>query len=118
MVPDAKPPLPFVTSHSRRSAAAKLVQSYGPKRIAEFGVGTLVFALVDFETGACRLLPGLCGAAIRILFTALFEQLGDQAGPARLMIGANAGAVVAVKIFVKKNQVPPVRIALEKFQTA
>src|SRR5882672_8719578 len=32
------------------------------------------------------------------------------------MAGAEAGAVVAMKIFVEKDEVAPVRIALEEFQ--
>src|SRR5439155_10560490 len=40
----------------------------------------------------------------------------DEAGPAGLMAGADAGAIVAMKIFVKKNEVLPVRIALKEFQ--
>lgn len=31
------------------------------------------------------------------------------------MIGAQTGAVVAVKKFIKKNEIAPVRIALEYF---
>src|SRR5690242_5757349 len=43
----------------------------------------------------------------------LLQQLGDQAGPAALMAGADARAVVAVKVFVKLDQVAPVRVGLE-----
>ena len=31
------------------------------------------------------------------------------------MIGAEAGAIVAMKKFIKKNEIAPVRIALEYF---
>ena len=47
------------------------------------------------------------------LFSALLQQLGDQAGPAGLMAGAEPGAVVAVEVFVEQDQVAPVRIGLE-----
>ncbi len=50
------------------------------------------------------------------LFTALFEEFRDETGPAGLMTGADTSAIVAVKIFVKKKQVTPVRIALENFR--
>ena len=58
--------------------------------------------------------------ALRIAYNggslaALLNHFGYQAGPSGLMIGAEAGAIVAVKKFVKKNQVAPVRIALEYF---
>src|SRR5215468_5131052 len=49
------------------------------------------------------------------LFSALLEEFCDQAGPAGLMAGAQARSAVAVKVFVKKNQVAPMRIALEDF---
>src|SRR2546425_12166677 len=49
---------------------------------------------------------------------ALLEQLGDQRGPARLVAGADAGTVVAVKVFVEEDQVLPVRVALELFGPA
>jgi hypothetical protein len=45
----------------------------------------------------------------------LFDQLGNQAGPAGLVTRADAGAIVAVEILVEKDQVPPVGIALKKF---
>src|ERR1700719_56149 len=51
------------------------------------------------------------------LLAALFNQFCDQAGPAGLMTCAEAGAVVAMKIFVEKDEVAPVRIALEEFQS-
>ena len=44
---------------------------------------------------------------------ALLNHFGDQAGPSGLMIRAEAGAVVSMKKFIKKNEVAPVRIALE-----
>jgi hypothetical protein len=52
------------------------------------------------------------------LFSALFDQFSDEAGPARLVARADAGAVVAMEIFVEKEQVPPVRIFLENFRAA
>src|SRR5262245_30955333 len=41
------------------------------------------------------------------------DQPADEAGPARLMAGAQAGAVVAVEVLVEQDQVAPVRIGLE-----
>jgi hypothetical protein len=35
------------------------------------------------------------------LFTALLKELGDEAGPASLVTSADAGPIIAVKIFVK-----------------
>src|ERR1700745_596131 len=52
------------------------------------------------------------------LFSALLEEFCDQAGPAGLMAGAQTRSGVAVKVFVKKNQVAPMRIALEDFAFA
>lgn len=49
------------------------------------------------------------------LFTTLFDQLGDQPGPARLMTRADTRPIVAMKIFVEQDQVLPMRIALKNF---
>ena len=38
---------------------------------------------------------------------------GDDAGPAGLVAGAEAGAVVAVEVLVEQQAVAPVRIVLE-----
>src|ERR1700722_1770977 len=45
------------------------------------------------------------------------EQGGDKTCPARLVTGPEAGAVVTVKVFVKQDQVAPVRIVLEFFRS-
>src|SRR5947208_2087314 len=47
------------------------------------------------------------------LFAALLEELSNKAGPARLVAGADAGAVVAVEVLIEEDQVAPGRIALE-----
>ncbi len=47
----------------------------------------------------------------------MLEEFGDEAGPAGLMAGAQSGAVVAVEVFVKQNQVAPVRIVLKNFRS-
>src|SRR5262249_32232523 len=41
------------------------------------------------------------------------NEAGHQSGPTGLMTCANSGAVIAVKVFVEQNQIPPVRILLE-----
>src|SRR5262245_24463913 len=43
----------------------------------------------------------------------LLDHTGDHAGPARLVARADAGAIVAVKVLVEEDQIPPVRIFLE-----
>src|SRR5437879_967716 len=43
---------------------------------------------------------------------------GDNAGPASLMAGAEAGPVVAVEVFVEQDQVTPVRVFLELLRAA
>src|SRR5271166_5543350 len=42
-----------------------------------------------------------------------FDQRRHKPGPPRLMTGADTGAVVAMKVFVEQQVIPPVRIALE-----
>src|SRR5258705_4693275 len=51
-------------------------------------------------------------------FPALFNWLSNETGPAGLMAGADAGTIIAVKVFVEKDEVAPVRIALKKFAAA
>src|SRR5215472_13406144 len=54
----------------------------------------------------------------RALYPGLLQEFGDQAGPASLVIGADAGAVVAVEVFVEEDEVAPVGIILEKIEAA
>src|SRR5437879_12663902 len=46
------------------------------------------------------------------LAAALLEQLRHESGPAGLMARADAGAVVAVEVFVQPDEVPPVGVGL------
>ena len=41
------------------------------------------------------------------------ENLGDQAGPARLMAGSTAATVIAMEVFVEGDQIAPVRVSIE-----
>src|SRR5438445_13884797 len=52
------------------------------------------------------------------LFAVLLHELREQGGPPRLVACADARAVVAVKIFVKENQVSPMGIGLESLRAA
>src|SRR5213596_3707724 len=52
------------------------------------------------------------------LLAALLEKLGDEAGPARLVARADAGAGVAVEVLVEEDQVAPVGVALELLRPA
>src|SRR6267142_3925499 len=45
---------------------------------------------------------------------ALLDELGDEPRPARLVAGADAGALIAVKILVEEEKVAPVWIDLER----
>src|SRR5688572_10784549 len=58
------------------------------------------------------------GQCARILLPALLQELGDEARPARLVTGADAGAVVAVEVLVEQDEVAPVGIALEGLEPA
>ena len=53
-----------------------------------------------------------------LLFTALFDQLGDEPGPAGLMACADPGSIVTVEVLVEKNKVTPVGIALKNLGCA
>ena len=50
--------------------------------------------------------------------SALLDELGHQRGPAGLVAGADAGAIVAMEILVKQDVVAPVRVVLEAFGAA
>src|SRR5207302_1374695 len=52
-------------------------------------------------------------AFLTAVLALLLDELGDQAGPARLMARAHAGPVVAVEVLVERHIVAPVRIVLE-----
>src|SRR6266540_6872214 len=54
----------------------------------------------------------------RMLLATLLQELGDQAGPAGLVAGADAGPAVAVEVLVEQDQVAPVGIALEQLEGA
>jgi hypothetical protein len=47
----------------------------------------------------------------------LLDQFGDQAGPAGLMASAQTSAVITMEIFMEENQIPPMGIALEVFDS-
>ena len=48
----------------------------------------------------------------------LLNQFCHQRGPAGLVAGADAGAVVAVEIFVEGDQISEVRVGLKLFRAA
>ena len=52
-------------------------------------------------THSCAFVGFLC--AFCDLLAGLLEEFGDEAGPARLMARTDAGAVVAVEVFVEGN---------------
>src|ERR671925_1782990 len=52
------------------------------------------------------------------LFARLLQQLGDEAGPPRLVAGADAGTAVAVEVFIEKHEVAPMRITGEALDAA
>jgi len=46
------------------------------------------------------------------------QQGSDQAGPSGLVVCSQSGSVVAMKIFIKENQVTPMGIVLELSRSA
>jgi hypothetical protein len=46
------------------------------------------------------------------------DETGDNAGPACLMAGADAGAVIAMEVLLEQQIVPPGRVALEVLGSA
>src|SRR5918995_3958106 len=64
-------------------------------------------------SSATVLISDLLGFGLFALAAARLQQLGDRAGPAGLVRGADAAAVVAVEVFVEQHVVPEVRIVLQ-----
>ena len=48
----------------------------------------------------------------------LLQEFRNQTGPARLVTGADAGAVIAVEVFVEGNEIAPIRIRLKFLDAA
>ena len=48
----------------------------------------------------------------------LLDEFGNQSGPAGLMARADPGAVVAMEVFVERDQIAPVWVVLEFFRAA
>src|SRR5262249_29423536 len=48
--------------------------------------------------------------------SALLHQLGDDAGPSGLMAGSYPSTGIPVEVFVKQDEVTPLRICLELFE--
>src|ERR1700688_1571827 len=66
------------------------------------------------QVGICLSLP--CspeGERYKNLLPRLFEELGDQPRPSRLMARAQSHSRIPVKIFVKQNQIAPQGIVLK-----
>src|SRR2546425_3942748 len=65
--------------------------------------------------------PETFGESPRLLttssFPALLQQFRNQAGPASLVAGADTSTIIAMEIFMKEDELPPMRIALEDFDT-
>src|SRR6266446_277608 len=102
-------PLSLRTSHS--SACLPYDRA---SRVKRFGYCE---SIVTLKSGAptnfaCRI------AGVDILLAALFDQFCHETGPAGLMARADPGTIVAMKGFVEKDEVAPVRITLKKFNAA
>jgi len=50
---------------------------------------------------------------LRSADTALLQKFGDQRGPTSLMAGSHTRAVIAMKIFIEKQEIFPVRVGLK-----
>ena len=68
------------------------------------------------KTRHCAGFSHLAAASEKVdaLFSALLNEFGEEARPARLVVCAQSGPVIAVKILVEQQQVAPVRVILER----
>src|SRR6266536_1190104 len=124
-VPEANPPIPFVTSHSRVSAACRSLQMSRPKvTVIELAGAAIVLSVASFAlwavAGIDTLQSGrrLCAPPGDSLLAALLNQLGCQSRPAGLMAGADSGPVIAVEVLVEQDEIFPVRIVLKFLHAA
>ena len=53
-----------------------------------------------------------------VSLTALLEKFCNEPGPPSLVIRAEASAIISVEVFVEKNQIAPMRIALKLVDTS
>lgn len=67
------------------------------------------FQLPDQRSGFRALIRRPSGAGL----CHIIEARDYQAGPTRLMAGAEAASVLTVKIFIEEQQIPPMRIIAE-----
>ena len=58
----------------------------------------------------------LCQGLLGIQETVDLDELRHDPGPTGLMAGAQPGAVVAVEVFVKEDEILPVGVLLELFR--
>src|SRR5579864_2565830 len=70
-------------------------------------------ALVRNHSGAGHDFRRGLGFGCGVRVARLLDQFGDEAGPSGLMVGAEAGAVIAVEVFEELDQLRPVRVRLK-----
>src|SRR5262249_20444576 len=68
-------------------------------------------------SGQCCFSASVMALAFGVLMV-LLDELGAQSGPAGLVARTDSGAVVAVEVFVKRNQIAPMRVVLKFFSAA
>jgi len=89
--------------------ATLLIRNSGPRVRAKFGRLFLFFE----RRRQSALQYGLGVDAAKV-----FDQTSDDAGPSGLLAGADAGAIVAVEVFVEQQVVAPLGIALRFLRRA
>src|SRR5437016_2764213 len=95
----ANPPVPFVSSHSRREDRAWSRQTPRPTVKGGNGLASIEGSTREGKT--------------RMSLSALLEQLRHQARPSGLVVGADARPVVAVEVLVEEEVVAEVWVALQ-----
>src|SRR3954449_1030120 len=118
-VPQAYPPRPSVTSHSRDAASSRAPHPWRPPRGGgRPGATRAMPPRRERRTPGARRplagppsqLPRLRGARERVWST---DQVGHDPGPARLVTGPQTCAVVAVEVLVERDVVAPSRVVLQ-----
>lgn len=55
--------------------------------------------------------------SLPFIFSPLLNEFRYKPSPSSLMTGTHSGSVITVEVFVKENQITPVRVSLKLFST-
>src|SRR5690348_9934196 len=96
---------------TRAPSRAKAAETARPSAPVPPATSAILF--LKESSGVMLSCKASCHIGLAAVCAALFQELGHQCGPSRLVCGAQSHATLAVKILIEAQQIPPVRIALK-----